>query len=89
MYNYILCQGSAKDLGLVRRISVKMIWPRFSCNLKFVHVSNMGKWQKLKHDQNWAIVGQNAPGFCALAKGWPFKPLGTLGLNFTLLCNVQ
>ena len=49
----------------------------------------MRKWQKLKHDQNWAIVGQNAPGFCALAKGWPFKPLGTLGLHSTLLRNVQ
>ena len=49
----------------------------------------MRKWQKLKHGQNWAIVGQNTPRFFALAKGWPFKPLGTLGLHSTLLCNVQ
>ena len=43
----------------------------------------------IKHGPNWAIVGQNAPRFCALAKGWPFKPLGTLGSHSTLLRNVQ
>ena len=44
---------------------------------------------KIKTGPNLAIVGQNAPRFCALAKGWPFKPLGTLGLHSILLCNVQ
>ena len=47
------------------------------------------KMAKLKHGQNLAIVGQNAPRFCDLAKSWPFKPLGTLGLHSTLLRNVQ
>ena len=49
----------------------------------------MRKWQKFKYGQNWAIVGQNAPTFCAPAEGWPFKPLHTLGLYSTLVCNVQ